>query len=141
MEKQNNLYFTLWYGVYHATSRILKYSSGGHPPSLLLTPSGGTEAGSVQLRSPGLIVGAMEDTVYETRSCPVAPGETLLVLCDGCYEIKDEQGGFMEFETFEHFMRQHIGEPDALDRLHAWVRERHGEGPLDDDFSILRIRF
>jgi phosphoserine phosphatase RsbU/P len=141
MEKQNNLYFTLWYGVYHAPSRILKYSSGGHPPSLLLTPSGGTEAGSVQLRSPGLIVGAMEDTVYETRSCPVAPGETLLVLCDGCYEIKDEQGSFMEFETFEHFMRQHIGEPDALDRLHAWVRERHGEGPLDDDFSILRIRF
>jgi sigma-B regulation protein RsbU (phosphoserine phosphatase) len=141
MEKQNNLYFTLWYGVYHAPTRLLKYSSGGHPPSLLLTPSGGSEAGSAQLRSPGLIVGAMEDTIYETRSCPVAPGETLLVLCDGCYEIKDEQGNFMEFETFEQFMRQHIGELDALDRLYAWVRERHGEGPLDDDFSIVRVRF
>jgi sigma-B regulation protein RsbU (phosphoserine phosphatase) len=141
MEKQNNMYFTLWYGVYHAPSRTLKYSSGGHPASLLMTPSGGREAVSAQLRSPGLIIGAMEDTVYETRSCPVAPGETLLVLCDGCYEISDAQGNFMEFETFEQFMRQHFAEPDALDRLHAWVRERHGEGPLDDDFSIVRINF
>jgi serine phosphatase RsbU (regulator of sigma subunit) len=141
MEKQNNMYFTLWYGVYHAPSRTLKYSSGGHPASLLMTPSGGREAVSAQLRSPGLIIGAMEDTVYETRSCPVAPGETLLVLCDGCYEISDAQGNFMEFETFEQFMRQHVAEPDALDRLHAWVRERHGEGPLDDDFSIVRINF
>jgi sigma-B regulation protein RsbU (phosphoserine phosphatase) len=141
MERQNNMYFTIWYGVYHAPSRTLKHSSGGHPPSLLMTPSDGREAGSAQLRTPGLIIGAMEDTIYETRSCPVAPGETLLVLCDGCYEISDAQGNFMDFETFEQFMRLHVAEPDALERLHAWVRERHGEGPLDDDFSIVRIRF
>ena len=141
MERQNNMYFTIWYGVYHAPSRTLKHSSGGHPPSLLMTPSDGREAGSAQLRTPGLIIGAMEDTVYETRSCPVAPGESLLVLCDGCYEISDAQGNFMDFETFEQFMRLHVAEPDALERLHAWVRERHGEGPLDDDFSIVRIRF
>jgi hypothetical protein len=47
----------------------------------------------------------------------------------------------MEFDTFERFMRRQVAEPDALDRLHIWVRERHGEGPLDDDFSIVRIRF
>jgi hypothetical protein len=47
----------------------------------------------------------------------------------------------MDFETFEQFMRLHVSEPDALERLHAWVRERHGEGPLDDDFSIVRINF
>ncbi len=23
----------------------------------------------------------------------------------------------------------------------AWVRERHGDGPLEDDFSIVRIQF
>jgi hypothetical protein len=47
----------------------------------------------------------------------------------------------MEFETFEQFMRQHVAKPDALDRLYDWVCERHGEGPLDDDFSIVRINF
>lgn len=141
MEKQNNMYFTLWYGVYHAPSRTLKYSSGGHPASLLLTPASGGGLQSAQLRSPGLIIGAMEDMIYQTQSCVVPPGALLLVLCDGCYEIKDAAGNFMEFDTFEKFMQQHGGEPDGLDRLHSWVRERHGEGPLDDDFSIVRIHF
>lgn len=141
MEKQNNMYFTLWYGVYHVPSRTLKYSSGGHPPALLLSPAGPGPASSRQLRSPGVIVGAMEDMVYQTETCPVAPGDSLLVLCDGCYEIKDAEGNFMEFDAFEWFMRRQVAAPDALERLHSWVRERHGEGPLDDDFSIVRINF
>ena len=141
MEKQNNMYFTLWYGVYHVPSRTLRYSSGGHPPALLLSSDGSGSAVSRQLRTPGVIVGAMEDMAYQTRTCQVGPGDSLLVLCDGCYEIKDAEGNFMEFETFERFMRQHVDAPDALDRLHSWVRDRHGEGPLDDDFSIVRIHF
>src|SRR5262245_28337059 len=48
MEKQNNMYFTLWYGVYHMPSRTLRHASGGHPPALLLKPSSNGEATSVQ---------------------------------------------------------------------------------------------
>ena len=36
MERQNNMYFTLWYGVYHAPSRLLRHASGGHPAALLV---------------------------------------------------------------------------------------------------------
>ncbi|MDD5191448.1 MAG: SpoIIE family protein phosphatase, partial [Dehalococcoidales bacterium] len=32
MESQNNLYFTMWYGVVNKSTRQLHYSSGGHPP-------------------------------------------------------------------------------------------------------------
>ena len=63
--------------------------------------------------------------VYETLSCSFAPGETLLALCDGCYEIKDAQGNFMGFETFEQFMRQHIADglpSNAPSRLFAPIR-------------------
>ena len=65
MERQNNMYFTLWYGVYHAPSRTLRHASGGHPPALLLKPSSSGPAASEQLRSPGLIVGGMENSVYK----------------------------------------------------------------------------
>ena len=67
----------------------------------------------------------MEDTVYDSLSCSFAPGETLLVLFDGCCEIKDAQGNFMEFETFEQFMRQHVANwlrRDAPSRLFAPIR-------------------
>jgi hypothetical protein len=67
----------------------------------------------------------MEDKVYETLYCSFALGETLLVLCDGCCEIKDAQGNFMEFETFEQFMRQHVADGlrrNAPSRLFAPIR-------------------
>lgn len=35
MEKHNDMYFTIWYGVYNKEKRLLKYSSAGHPPALL----------------------------------------------------------------------------------------------------------
>jgi len=141
MEKQNNMYFTLWYGVYHMPSRTLRHASGGHPPALLLKPSGNGPAVSERLRSPGLIVGAMEDVVYTSQSCNIPPGASLLVLCDGCYEIRDALGRVMEFDEFEKFMQEHGASPEGLEKLLSWIRERHGDGPLDDDFSIVRIQF
>ena len=141
MERQNDMYFTLWYGVYHEPSRTLRHASGGHPPALLLKPSRSGPVASEQLRSPGLIVGAMEDLAYCSQACHIPPGAILLVLCDGCYEIRDVIGQMMDFEQFEKFMQAHSASPDGLEKLLAWVRERHGEGPLEDDFSIVRIQF
>jgi sigma-B regulation protein RsbU (phosphoserine phosphatase) len=140
MEKQNNMYFTLWYGVYHAPSRTLRHASGGHPPALLLKPDGGSAA-SEQLRAPGLIVGAMADLPYAAQTCTIPPGASLLVLCDGCYEVRDAIGQMMEFAEFEKFMQTHGTAPEGLDMLLAWLRQRHGDGPLEDDFSIVRIQF
>ena len=141
MEKQNDMYFTLWYGVYHTPSRTLRHASGGHPPALLLNASAAGPTVAERLRTPGLIVGAMEDMVYQSQSCQIPPGAMLLVLCDGCYEIPDKEGKMMEFDEFEQYMQTHAFQPDGLDQLLNWARARHGEGPLDDDFSIVRIQF
>ncbi|PWU18563.1 MAG: serine/threonine protein phosphatase [Verrucomicrobia bacterium] len=141
MERQNNMYFTLWYGVYHAPSRTLRHGSGGHPPALLLEPSKASSASSQQLRSAGLIVGAMQSVVYSAQSLSIPAGAVLLVLSDGCYEIQDPLGQFMDFAEFETFMQAHGELPDGLEKLFSWVRKRHGDGPLDDDFSIVRIQF
>ena len=35
MGEHDNKFFTIWYGVFDATSRILNYSSAGHPPALI----------------------------------------------------------------------------------------------------------
>ena len=138
MEKQNNLYFTIWYGVYHASSRTLRYASGAHPPALLLER---TSSQSHRLRTQGSIIGLMEGMEYDTESRTVADGDQLVVLCDGCFEIQDDQGKYMDFETFEAFMSENGRAPDGLEQLQTWVRARHGESPLDDDFSIVRIQF
>jgi sigma-B regulation protein RsbU (phosphoserine phosphatase) len=141
MEKHNNMYFTLWYGVYHAPSRTLRHASGGHPPALLLQGSGNGPAASTRLRSPGLIIGGMEGAAYTNETIVIPPGAQLFVLCDGCYEIKRPDGSTREFDEFENFMRENGMRPDGLERLMQWVKAHHGDGPLDDDFSIVRVCF
>jgi sigma-B regulation protein RsbU (phosphoserine phosphatase) len=141
MEKQNNMYFTIWYGVYHRPSRTLRHASGGHPPALLFTPAGDGRFDVRRLRCPGLLIGAMEGMEYNSESCEIAPDSRLVVLCDGTYELKHDDGRMVEFEEFEAFMADHGANDDGLDQLIGWARSIHGDGPLDDDFSIFRIRF
>jgi len=141
MEKQNNMYFTLWYGVYHAPTRMLRHASGGHPPALLLNRDANGAISSTRLRSPGLIVGGLEGEIYGSQSCYVPPGALLLVLCDGCYEIRLADGRMMEFDEFERFMMENGPQPEGLAKLLEWVKSCHGDGPLDDDFSIVRVQF
>jgi hypothetical protein len=47
----------------------------------------------------------------------------------------------LDFDEFEKFMQLNGIRPDGLDQLFQWLRVRHGEGPLDDDFSMVRIQF
>jgi sigma-B regulation protein RsbU (phosphoserine phosphatase) len=141
-ERHNDMYFTLWYGVYCLSTRILTHASGGHPPALLLGPvDADGRHSSTSLRSPGLIVGVMEDVPYASKSVVVPEGATLLVICDGCFEIRSVDGREGTFEDFESFMRHAGSRPSGLSDLFDWARQRHGEGPLDDDFSIVRVSF
>jgi sigma-B regulation protein RsbU (phosphoserine phosphatase) len=141
MEKQNNLYFTLWYGVYHAPSRTLSFASGGHPPALLLEPTTSGAFQSRRLSSNGMIIGVMEDTPFSTQNCTILPGARLYVLCDGCYEIRNASGEMADYAAFEAFMKAHADSPDPLGDLENWAIAQRGESILEDDFSIMQIQF
>ena len=38
MARHHEMYFTIWYGVFHAGTRRLRYATGGHPAALLFAP-------------------------------------------------------------------------------------------------------
>ena len=130
----------MWYGVYDTCSGTLSYSSGGHPPALLLCPEGDDWTPS-RLTSNGMIVGVMDEVSFETKTRSIPPGASLYVLCDGCYEILNAEGEVMEYSEFEELMKNREGAKDSLAALESHVLARHGEGPLDDDFSIIRLQF
>ena len=141
MEKQNNLYFTLWYGVYHAPSRTLSYASGGHPPALLLAPDGSGAFQSQRLSSHGMIIGVMENMHFATQTCRIPNDARLFVICDGCYEVRDPSGEMADYQAFETFMLANASGPDPLEALEQWALEKQGASTLDDDFSIMEIQF
>jgi sigma-B regulation protein RsbU (phosphoserine phosphatase) len=138
MEKQNDMYFTVWYGVWEPATRTLRYSSAGHPPALVGPAGAGSSAES--LEGAGLILGVMSGSAYSTFEHRLPSAARIYVVSDGTYEIERPDGTLWDFEEFKALIAQApaAGESE-LDRLFAKVRELHGPGPLDDDFSIMKF--
>lgn len=141
MEEQNNMYFTLWYGVYQKSTRTLRHCSGGHPPALLLVPQADGENSAEEIRAPGMILGIMASATYQAGVCKIPAGASLIMLCDGTYEVRKPGGEMLDFDEFVAFMADNGTKPDAFERVLAWIHSLRGEGPLDDDFSLVRIHF
>jgi sigma-B regulation protein RsbU (phosphoserine phosphatase) len=137
MEKNNGMYFTVWYGVFHMPSRALWHSSGGHPPALMLHPEGAIE----EIRAPGMIVGLMPDTSYATGVTKVPPASRLFIFSDGVYEATRPDNSLLDFEEFKEFMADHGSAPDAFERLKQWIHSFQGPGPFADDFTMVRVFF
>lgn len=133
MERQNNMYFTIWYGVYQRGSGELRYASAGHPASILRKPDGT----ALTLSTPGLAVGMMEGMQYRTATCQIDAGDRLHLISDGTFEVETGPGEMLAFDDFVTRLSASDNPNEVLD----WVRSLNGPGPLPDDFSLLDIDF
>lgn len=139
MERQNNMYFTIWYGIFHKPTRTLRYSSGGHPPALLYDPASQTLE---QLRTPGLVIGCMEGAIYQEKSVSVPQNARLLVFSDGVYEITREDGSLVTLEEFADSLKAGLSRTESVvGEAFAHAQQLQRAEILDDDFSLVDIRF
>ncbi len=139
MEKQNNMYFTLWFGVYNPKTRKLSFASGGHPPALLDCGGGKFE----RLSTGGMIVGAMPDMSFAEKTVDVPRGAGLYIFSDGVYELRRAQDGrtlgFDEFEARLADSQKRGG--DVLENLFAQAAQIQNSERFEDDYSMCRIIF
>jgi sigma-B regulation protein RsbU (phosphoserine phosphatase) len=135
MEKHNNLYFTMWYGVLQKSTRTLRYSSGGHPPAVMLT-----ETGAELLRCRAMPVGTLEGMDFEEGRIAVPKGATLFVFSDGIYEIRKPDGAELELSEFVEVLTRPEQEPGRkVDEVLTTMRELQGHDHFEDDVSLLAL--
>lgn len=137
MEKQNNLYFTIWYGVYNCRSRRFRYASGGHPPALLFT--GGQEP--VSLMTQNVFVGGFPGVAYEEAVIDdVSVPSRLYIFSDGAYEVDRPDGTMWTLKELETYLAETPGTAgQEIESLYAFLQEMHGKPVLEDDFSMLKV--
>lgn len=133
MERQHNMYFTIWYGVFRRSTGELAYASAGHPASVLRKSDGSV----FTLSTPGLAVGMMEGMTYRSARCDIAEGDRLHLVSDGTFEVETAPGEMLEFQAFVDRLSRSESPGEVLD----WVRGLNGPGPLPDDFSLLTVSF
>ncbi|CAM2065508.1 Fused response regulator/phosphatase [Sulfidibacter corallicola] len=144
MEQHNGLFFTAWYGVFRKSTRELVYASGGHPPAILCTGPDRNRTRVLPLRTPSPVIGGFAESTFHAEQCQVEPFGVLYLFSDGVYEVFDRDGERLPFETFaEELTRgcQVSGESSHLDHMLDFVRRFQDSKPLEDDFSLLELRF
>ena len=137
MERQNDMFFTIWYGVFDTVARSLRWAGGGHPPAVLLSPGGDPP---VLLDSDGPLIGAVDGLEFDSRSVSVPAGARLFVYSDGAFEISRPDGSMWAFDDF----LKTLGTPppvavSPMDALVTLARQISGREDFSDDVSMLEL--
>jgi len=140
MAEQNDMYFTMWYGVYDAGAQQVRYASGGHHPAILIAPDGQTWL----LQGKGAAIGCFKGVQYPVFDLAAPAGARLYVFSDGLFEVERKQA--KDMLTFDEFVgiivnwrRQH---PDReLGHVLETIQEIQGKLAFDDDCSLVEVSF
>jgi serine phosphatase RsbU (regulator of sigma subunit) len=137
MDDHAGMYFTMWYGVFNRTTRELRFATAGHHPAFLLT--GGDP---IPLRTRGMVVGGDPGTVYRVAAVQVPPEADFYLFSDGVFEIVTKEGQEWRLDDFLRLLPGNKSEEQSETAwLFAKVRGLAKAGGLDDDFSLLLMRF
>jgi len=139
MENQNNMYFTIWYGVWTPATGDLKFACAGAPPALLVPPGAGDEP--QELGTPDMIVGVDTDYRYENRRAKVVAGSRLYLFSDGVYEVRRPGGKMWAFREFTELLtrRSRQGLESTVETVHDDIRHLADGERFEDDFSLLEV--
>lgn len=143
MDRQRNMYFTIWYGVYNQKERQLVYASAGHPPALLLFGSS-DNIQVKQLRTSGCLpIGMFPTAQYVNDSCEIEDTSTLYVFSDGIYEIRLPDGTIWDLNDFLQLLRDchRTGKAFSLEPILDAVRSLKAKETFEDDVSLLEVNF
>jgi phosphoserine phosphatase RsbU/P len=138
MEEQNDMYFTIWYGVFSPSTRTLVWSGGGHPPALLLAAEG-QSAVPIELPSQGPMVGAIPEIAYKKAEMVIPQGGRLMVYSDGVFEILKSDGVMWRYKDFVQLLTQPQAGLNDMDRLMEHTQELMGKKVYEDDFSMVEV--
>ena len=146
MDRNNDLFFTIWYGVYDTVDRVLIFAAGGHHAAYLL-PADTAAWAPLALLTQNPVVGMLPNPAITAAEVEVPIGGTLHLFSDGVFEVVDRMGrqlGLDDILALLPEVTMPVTAPAGTDdprRLYDRIRAIARPGQLDDDFSALVFRF
>lgn len=132
-------FFTISYLLVNPHTGLVRYSSAGHPPPLLLRRDGRTE----RLAAGGTLIGVGEMVDFEEGEVQLEPGDRLYMYTDGITEHCDPHGEPYGEEQFRRQLLTSSGKPlgDATRDALIAMREFGGSTLPLDDVTLVGLEF
>lgn len=136
MYNHNEMFFTIWYGVYNVKNRTMEFAGGGHPPALLF-PNGEQP---LHLASKNFLIGGSKNVEFNSNKIEIPEKSSLFLFSDGVYEIEVKDEGVWAIEHFSNFLSTNMDKYGKdISLIYNDLTELTGLKSFDDDFSILRL--
>lgn len=138
-ESVDNMFVTVFYGVYNAKTGVIDFTNAGHNPPYVLHNDGSVEALPV---AGNIVLGAFEGLPFTSGSITLQPGETLYMFTDGVTEAEN-----MNHEQFgEAYLKSSLEQlkgaspKDIIADIEQKVKAFASEAPQSDDVTQLVIK-
>jgi sigma-B regulation protein RsbU (phosphoserine phosphatase) len=141
MDRHDGKYFTIWYGVYQPSSRILRYAGGGHPPAALFAGATPADAELMLFESDGPAIGFGMGAAFESQEAELPAYARMYLYSDGAFEVQIVDGPMWTHREFLDYLGKQQGQPAPMDIVLEYCTQLHGSATLDDDCSILQCEF
>lgn len=136
MERNREMFFTAWCGIYDPQARLMRFAGGGHPPAVLLLADGSTQL----LSAPGPVIGALPGMHFKTHESVIPAGARLFVFSDGACEIERADGTMLTHSDFRQMLGRAPRE-GAVAWIMAELRAVNRKKVFDDDVSLVEFSF
>jgi sigma-B regulation protein RsbU (phosphoserine phosphatase) len=133
-------YITLFLGVYHKSSRVLRYVNCGHNPPVMGDSNGYTQ----QLKLGTIGLGMFEELPKVVEGKVILEPDTILVcFTDGLVETENIQKEEYGSERLEKVLLAFFKDGISVinDTIMQSLNDFKGEAPYNDDLAILSCRF
>lgn len=135
-------FVTLFLACLDLDSGLLRYSVAGHNPPLLIQGQG-NEQGILLESKQGLPLGIEDEVVFGDHTIQLAPGDLLGLYTDGLTEARNSAAVLFGVDRLARLLSRQRNAPlgSLLESVREEVFRHNGDGPLDDDITIVLARF
>ena len=138
-ESVNNMFVTVFYGIYNIQTGEIKYTNAGHNPPYVLKQNGTIKKLPITVN---MAIGIFGDFEYQETTLQLEHGDTLLLYTDGVTEaINPNEEEFTE-KRLEQTL-SNMSQPtcqEMIDKIKSDVKTFADGAEQSDDITLLAIK-
>ena len=135
-----NMFVTVWMGIIDLRTGRIEFASAGHNPPVVRHSDGSVEF--IPSKS-GLVMAAMEHTVYESQTFDLKSGDTLFLYTDGVTEATNNNDELFGDQRLLSALRKcgDLGTSKICSFVKSEIDDFVQGAPQFDDITMLAVKF
>ena len=133
-----NMFVTMFYGLYEELNHLLYCSSAGHEPGYIYRAE--TETFE-EMGVRGRVLGVSQQTRYKQQEIPIYLDDLVIIFTDGVTEVRNEAGDFLDKQHLLDMIHKykHMHPQDIVQLLYEAILKIQNPDKRDD-LTILIIK-